>query len=147
MLVKKHPSKKSIWDLRLSPIPLLISTFFLTAVFSRANKHLHYYFLVSFGCATLGGYESLTSFRVRGTCTVPLICFGDTGGLVCGVAGAVLVPLLPSSMLRSSFEPTRDGGAEPKEREIIHNVTTMENKLSYRVSKNNKKFRNKKVQA
>lgn len=52
-----------------------------------------------------------------GTITLDVVlwwCFGDTGGLVCGVAGAVLVPLLLPIALRSSFEPTRDGGAEPE---------------------------------
>lgn len=38
--------------------------------------------------------------------------FGDTGGLACGVVGAVKVPVA-SGDERSTLEPARDGGAEP----------------------------------
>lgn len=45
------------------------------------------------------------------TCMVPLR-LGDTGGLVCGVTGAVRDSLGPG-LERSTLELDRDGGAEP----------------------------------
>lgn len=63
-----------------------------------------------------------SSFNARGTDIirsgiVPLR-FGDTGGLPKGVDGAVRVPGDPNDG-RSTFEPDRDGGAEPTILSII----------------------------
>lgn len=38
---------------------------------------------------------------------------GDTGGLVCGVVGAVPALLGPGATYRSTRDPDLDGGAEP----------------------------------
>lgn len=38
---------------------------------------------------------------------------GETGGVDCGVAGAVPAPLGPAATNKSTREPDRDGGAEP----------------------------------
>lgn len=59
-------------------------------------------------------------------------CFGDTGGLVWGVAGAVLFPLPPIE-LRSNLEPTRDGGADPEE--TIKIILTAEKRINEGICK------------
>lgn len=56
----------------------------------------------------------MTSFKDTGTVTGNLpIRFGDTGGLDCGVEGAVKIPLRPTEE-RSTRDPAREGGAEPE---------------------------------
>lgn len=61
------------------------------------------------------GYESKSSsFKASGTDIRPVVprLFGDTGGLACGVVGAVKVPLTVNPAM-SNLEPDRDGGADP----------------------------------
>lgn len=62
------------------------------------------------------GYEShSSSFKASGTAIRPEVprLFGDTGGLAMGVVGAVRVPLTVNPT-RSTLEPDREGGADPK---------------------------------
>lgn len=58
------------------------------------------------------GYKSKSSsVNANGTETVPLR-LGETGGLACGVVGAVKLPATPMEDI-SRRELARDGGAEP----------------------------------
>lgn len=67
------------------------------------------------GTGTRPGYDPGTSFSGTGAdiVTVPRRqCRGDTGGLACGVVGAVKFPLVPAIDM-STLEPDRVGGADP----------------------------------
>lgn len=67
--------------------------------------------LYSLNISIKKGYEPGTS--LNGTVTKVPRRFGDTGGLGCGVVGAVKVPPRPT-IDKSTREPAREGGADPK---------------------------------